>query len=152
MRFLKSLLCAAVCCAVLAGCAAPAGSDSSRPDFTGVPENWRATADESVAPADYRAVWISYLEWPLLDTSSSDAFTASVGALLDNCKGLGLNIVIVQVRPFADAIYPSTLFPWSHLVTGVQGQAPDFDPLAIFVSEAHARDLSIEAWFNPYRV
>ena len=152
MRFLKSLLCAAVCCAVLAGCAAPAGSDSSRPDFTGVPENWRATADESVAPADYRAVWISYLEWPLLDTSSSDAFTASVGALLDNCKGLGLNTVIVQVRPFADAIYPSTLFPWSHLVTGVQGQAPDFDPLAIFVSEAHARDLSIEAWFNPYRV
>ena len=111
MRFLKSLLCAAVCCAVLAGCAAPAGFDSSRPDFTGVPENWRATADESVAPADYRAVWISYLEWPLLDTSSSDAFTASVGALLDNCKGLGLNTVIVQVRPFADAIYPSTPVP-----------------------------------------
>ena len=75
-----------------------------------------------------------------------------MAVLLDNCKGLGLTTVIVQVRPFADAVYPSSLFPWSHLVTGTQGQAPDFDPLAIFVAEAHARGLSIEAWFNPYRV
>lgn len=147
MRLFKSLLCAALCAALLAGCAAPDSASGPKPDFTQVPAHW-----SDVQPAAYRAMWISYLEWPLLDTSSADAFTASVAAVLDNCKGLGLNTVIVQVRPFADAVYPSDYFPWSHLVTGTQGQAPDFDPLAIFVAEAKARGLPIEAWINPYRV
>ena len=43
---------------------------------------------------------------------------------MQNCKDLGLNTIIVQVRPFGDAIYPSKYFPWSHLLTGTQGQAP----------------------------
>ena len=75
-----------------------------------------------------------------------------MGSLLDNCAALGLNTVIVQVRPFGDAVYPSAVYPWSHLVTGVQGQDPGYDPLAIFVEQAHARGLAIEAWVNPYRV
>ena len=72
MRFLKLLVCAVLCAALLAGCASPASDASSKPDFTQVPEGW-----SDVKPAEYRAMWISYLEWPLLDTSSADAFTAS---------------------------------------------------------------------------
>lgn len=104
------------------------------------------------APVAYRAMWVSYLEWPMFDTSGAQGFAASVGSLLDNCAALGLNTVIVQVRPFGDAVYPSAVYPWSHLVTGVQGQDPGYDPLAIFVEQAHARGLAIEAWVNPYRV
>ena len=56
------------------------------------------------------------------------------------------------MRPFGDALYRSSLFPWSHLCTGVQGQDPGFDPLDVLLTEAHARGLSLEAWVNPYRL
>ena len=98
------------------------------------------------------AVWVSYLEWQQLDFSSADAFSRGIDALLDNIDALGATVVLAQVRPFGDALYPSTLFPFSHLCTGVQGQDPGFDPLALLVEAAHARGLELEAWINPYRL
>lgn len=103
-------------------------------------------------PQEYRAMWISYLEWQSVDFSSEEAFRREAGEMLDNCVSLGLNTVIAQVRPFADALYQSELFPWSHLCTGTQGGDPGYDPLAILVELAHARGLRLEAWLNPYRV
>ena len=70
----------------------------------------------------------------------------------DNCLSIGLNTVIVQVRPFGDALYRSSLFPWSHVCTGEQGKDPGFDPLDVLITEAHSRGLSLEAWVNPYRL
>ena len=84
--------------------------------------------------------------------SSESAFRADAAALMDNCLSLGLNTVIAQVRPFGDALYRSSLFPWSHLCTGVQGQDPGFDPLDVLLQEAHTRGISVEAWVNPYRL
>ena len=104
------------------------------------------------AAGEWRAVWVSYLEWAGMDFSSEEAFRAGAAALMDNCAALGLNTVIAQVRPFGDALYPSELFPWSHLCTGTQGQDPGFDPLDVLLVEAHARGLSLEAWINPYRL
>lgn len=101
---------------------------------------------------EWRAVWISYLEWALLDFSTADTFRAGCAQMLDDCAGLGLNTVLAQVRPFGDALYRSSLFPWSHLCTGVQGADPGFDPLDILLQEAHGRGLSVEAWLNPYRL
>lgn len=103
-------------------------------------------------PEEYRAMWISYLEWQSVDFSTEEAFRQEAGEMLDNCVSLGLNTVIAQVRPFADALYRSGLFPWSHLCTGTQGADPGYDPLAILVELAHARGLRLEAWLNPYRV
>ena len=80
---------------------------------------------------EWRAVWVSYLEWAAMDFSSADSFRAGCVQMLENCTGLGLNTVLAQVRPFGDALYKSQLFPWSHLCTGVQGQDPGFDPLDI---------------------
>ena len=97
-------------------------------------------------------MWVSYLEWAAMDFSTEDAFRAGVVQLLDNCTGLGLNTVLAQVRPFGDALYRSSLFPWSHLCTGVQGQDPGFDPLDVLLQEAHTRGISVEAWVNPYRL
>ena len=152
MRNYKKWVCILLAVALLAGC----GKSNSKPkqDFTTVPSE---TPPAQVQPnvegnIKYRAIWISYLEWPNFDTSSAEAFTQSVQTLYDNCVSIGLNCVIVQVRPFSDAIYPSKIFPWSHVVTGTQGQDPGYDPLAILVEQAHARGLAFEAWINPYRV
>ena len=101
---------------------------------------------------EWRAVWVSYLEWTAMDFSSADSFRAGCVQMLENCAGLGLNTVLAQVRPFGDSLYKSQLFPWSHLCTGVQGQDPGFDPLDILLQEAHGRGLSVEAWLNPYRL
>ena len=101
---------------------------------------------------EWRAVWVSYLEWAAMDFSSADSFRAGCVQMLENCAGLGLNTVLAQVRPFGDALYKSQLVPWSHLCTGVQGQDPGFDPLDILLQEAHGRGLSVEAWLNPYRL
>ena len=104
------------------------------------------------AAAPYRAVWVSYLEWEQVDFSSAEAFTQAIGTMLDNIQSIGATVVLAQVRPFGDALYPSDYFPFSHLCTGTQGQDPGFDPLAQLVAAAHARDLQLEAWVNPYRI
>ena len=111
------------------------------------------TAPNPALPAgEWRAVWVSYLEWARMNFSSEEMFRAGAAQLLDNCAGLGLNTVLAQVRPLGDALYRSNLYPWSHLCTGVQGQDPGFDPLDVLLQEAHGRGLSVEAWINPYRL
>ena len=112
-----------------------------------------AAPDAGTPPAgEWRAAWISYIELQGMDYTSAEAFRAGAAAMMDRCAGLGLNTVIVQVRPFGDALYPSALFPWSHICTGVQGVSPGFDPLDILLTEAHSRGLSFEGWINPYRL
>ena len=66
----------------------------------------------------------------------------------------GINALIFQVRPAADALYPSQLEPWSRYLTGEQGQAPDeaWDPMAFMIAESHKRGMEFHAWINPYRV
>lgn len=141
---------AALALALLAGCAAaPAagpGGASSAPAPTAEAAPPAGNADEA------RLMWVSYKEWETMDFSTEAAFAAQAEAMMANCADLGLDRVLVQVRPFADALYPSALFPWSDLCTGVQGQDPGFDPLAILVEQAHGAGLAIEAWVNPYRV
>jgi uncharacterized lipoprotein YddW (UPF0748 family) len=65
-----------------------------------------------------------------------------------------VNAVILQVRPTADAIYPSDLEPWSRFLSGVQGMAPQpwYDPLQFWIEESHKRGMELHAWFNPYRI
>lgn len=131
MKKLLRTAAAAACLCLLAACAPARQAGGGEPgapreDFTSVPSGMQAGGEPEAmaAPVAYRAMWVSYLEWPMFDTSGAQGFAASVGSLLDNCAALGLNTVIVQVRPFGDAVYPSAVYPWSHLVTGVQGQDP----------------------------
>ncbi len=73
---------------------------------------------------------------------------------LDLLQKAGVNAIVFQVRPSADAFYPSELEPWSHYLSGKAGEAPDpeWDPLQFMVDEAHARGMELHAWLNPYRV
>ena len=125
----------------------------NRPTDAAQPQPEGTAAPNLALPAgEWRAVWVSYLDWAQMDFSSGEAFRAGVVQLVENCAGLGLNTILAQVRPFGDALYRSQLFPWSHLCTGVQGQDPGFDPLDILLTETHTRGLSVEAWINPYRL
>jgi uncharacterized lipoprotein YddW (UPF0748 family) len=108
------------------------------------------------APREFRAAWVSTvanIDWPSKPNLSADKQQAEAIAILDRAKALNLNAIVLQVRPSADAIYPSKIEPWSEYLTGLQGQAPQpwYDPLAFWVTQAHARGLELHAWFNPYR-
>ncbi len=108
------------------------------------------------APREFRAAWVATvanIDWPSRKGLSSAAQQAEMRTLLDRAAALKLNAIILQVRPCADALYPSALEPWSDSLSGVQGQAPVpfYDPLALWISEAHLRGLELHAWFNPFR-
>jgi uncharacterized lipoprotein YddW (UPF0748 family) len=96
---------------------------------------------------------VAHIDWPSRRGLSSAQQRAEMLDLLDKAQAIGLNAIVLQVRPAADAIYPSALEPWSEFLTGASGRAPDtpWDPLAEWVEQAHRRGLELHAWFNPYR-
>ena len=113
-------------------------------------------ATAQIVKPEFRGVWIatvSNIDWPAFPTVSAEIQKASFVRLLDMHKANGLNAVVVQIRPAADAFYPSQYEPWSQFLTGVQGQppAPFYDPLAFMVTETHKRNMEFHAWMNPYR-
>lgn len=106
------------------------------------------------APREFRGVWVATvnnIDWPSQRGLSAGQQRAEMIVLLDRAMKINLNAVIFQVRPAADALYASTIEPWSEYLTGTQGEDPGWDPLAEWVKEAHARGLELHAWFNPYR-
>ena len=112
-----------------------------------------AQSPQNVAvTSQIKAMWISYLEFQSVNFSSKSAFVQDMTKMFANCADMGLNTVIVQVRPFGDAMYNSAVFPTSHLITGTQGASISYDPLEEMVRIAHSKGLRIEAWVNPYRV
>ena len=85
--------------------------------------------------------------------SSRRGAKGGIDPLLDRAVQLNLNAIIFQVRPSCDALYASSIEPWSEYLTGTMGEAPQpfFDPLAFAIEEAHKRGLELHAWFNPFR-
>lgn len=111
------------------------------------------SGEGSFAGQEYRAVWYSYLDLSgMLQGQSQSAFRSSIRTAFSRSAGMGCNTAIVQVRPFADALYPSQYFPWSYICTGTEGVDPGFDPLQVMIEEAHSLGMKIEAWINPYRI
>ncbi len=105
---------------------------------------------------ELRAAWIATvvnIDWPSQKGLSSQQQQEEYVTLLDLLKSVGMNAVIVQVRPSADAFYPSSYEPWSEYLSGEQGRSPEpyYNPLAFMIQEAKRRGLEFHAWFNPYR-
>ncbi|SFB70322.1 glycoside hydrolase family 10 protein [Massilia yuzhufengensis] len=108
------------------------------------------------APREFRAVWVSTvanIDWPTKPGLSTAQQQAEAITILERAVALNLNAIVLQVRPAADAIYPSRIEPWTEYLNGAQGKPPSpmYDPLAFWITEAHARGLELHAWFNPYR-
>lgn len=103
---------------------------------------------------DMRAVWISTvfnLDYPSTKNNPTQQQQEFISKL-EAVQEMGLNTVIVQIRPKADALYQSSINPWSDVLTGVQGKDPGYDPLAFMIEETHKRGMAFHAWLNPYRV
>ncbi|MFE9042090.1 glycoside hydrolase family 10 protein [Streptomyces sp. NPDC012421] len=118
------------------------------------PERAREGA-RAADPYAFRGMWVATVfnrDWPSRSGLSAAAQRAELLAHLDRAVDRRLTAVVLQVRPTADALWPSPHEPWAECLTGTQGGDPGWDPLGTAVAEAHARGLELHAWFNPYRV
>ncbi|MBO7248464.1 MAG: family 10 glycosylhydrolase, partial [Bacteroidales bacterium] len=100
---------------------------------------------------EFRGAWLHIVGNTQIRTMSEAQVKEMFIQTLDSLEQAGCNAVIFQVRPQADAFYPSHLEPWSRFLTGVQGQAPDplWDPLQFMIEESHKRGMELHAWCNP---
>ncbi len=106
---------------------------------------------------EFRAAWVATvvnLDWPSSPFLTTDQQKQELLEILDGLKETGINVVIFQIRSECDAMYQSSIEPWSFWLTGQQGKAPNpfYDPLEFAIEEAHKRGMELHAWFNPYRV
>ncbi len=102
---------------------------------------------------EMRAVWFSYEDYASqLGSLNKADFEVKAHEICKNIKSSGLNTIIFHVRAFSDAFYNSSYFQYSKYVCGQAGVAPDYDPLDIMCSVAHANGIDIHAWINPYRI
>lgn len=118
------------------------------------------------AEIGFRGAWIATvanIDWPTEQAVGNDSLQqAEMTFLLDSLLSLGINAVIFQVRPTADALYYSEYEPVSHWLTGKQSfpYSPfsmlhsqlSYDPLEWTITEAHKRNMEVHVWLNPYRV
>lgn len=112
---------------------------------------------EAAVSEELRGVWIASvynIDFPSKQNLSVAQMKQELTAILDQAASMNLNAVFFQVRPTADSLYRSDIFPWSAYLTGTQGKAPadNFDPLAYLVAEGQKRGIGIHAWINPYKI
>lgn len=101
---------------------------------------------------EFRGAWIQCVNGQWLGQSTQQ-MQQTLTSQLNTLQQIGVNAIIFQVRPEADALYPSNIEPWSRFLTGQQGKAPNpyWDPLQWMIDECHKRGMELHAWINPYR-
>ena len=160
--FTGAVFCLAVC--LLCGAVALSRAAAGNPAAQTGPAPSSVSASSSASPAtsgetgepvsiavseEMRGVWVPYMA---LSVQGEEAFRDRVDEIIETSKQAGMNALFVQVRPFGDALYPSDLYPFSHILTGTQGKDPGYDPMAIFIEKAHGAGMAFYAWVNPLRV
>jgi uncharacterized lipoprotein YddW (UPF0748 family) len=114
-----------------------------------------STAAQSPPKREFRGAWIATyanIDWPNRTQTPAQQQSVLI-TILNHHQATGINTVFLQVRSQCDALYASTIDPWSADLTGTQGKAPTplWDPLQFAIEEAHKRGMELHAWINPYR-
>ena len=111
-----------------------------------------ALAATAQTKREFRGAWIQCVNGQFLGMTT-EKMQSTLSFQLDELQKDGCNAIIFQVRPECDALYPSSLEPWSRFLTGQQGKAPSpyWDPLQWMVEQCHKRGMELHAWINPYR-
>ena len=113
----------------------------------------KSTGGEAAIEAEMKGVWVTYMTLDVEGEQDKEkAFGNKIDTIIEDMKAGGFNTMIVQVRPFSDAIYRSAYYPWSHIISGEQGVDPGFDPLEMICGKCSEKGISVHAWVNPYRV
>ncbi len=112
---------------------------------------------EASTSEELRGVWIASvhnIDFPSKQNLSVTQMKQELNQILEDAEDMNFNAVFFQVRPTADALYDSAMFPWSNYLTGKQGKAPtqNFDPLEYLIAQGKQRDIEIHAWINPYKI
>ena len=107
---------------------------------------------EQTLKREFRGAWIQAVNGQFIGMSTNE-MQQTLTAQLDALQKAGINAIIFQVRPEADALSMSYYEPWSRYLTGEQGVAPApyWDPLQWMIDECHRRGMELHAWINPYR-
>lgn len=96
-----------------------------------------------IVDAGTRAVWVT--RWNF--KSPED-----VAKIMENCKSIGANKILFQVRGNGTVYYPSKIEPWAYGLASDDfsslGVDPGWDPLRVAIDEAHKRNLELHAWLN----
>ena len=105
---------------------------------------------------DMKCMWLSQFDLNSIYCENgkqrdAESFRALMATVLDNVKANGMNTVILQLRPNADSMYPSEVYPPSAYVVGAYGNKFEYDAIEIVLELAKERELSIHAWINPLR-
>lgn len=113
-------------------------------------------ADDPAPQREFRGVWVATvanIDYPSKPGLPVEKLRQELVDIVATCKRLKLNAIVFQVRPACDALYPSSIEPWSEFLTGEMGKSPagEFDPLDTLLQLAHAEGMEVHAWFNPYR-
>ena len=98
------------------------------------------------------AIWIPYITLDLGSGYTEKSFKENFNTIVKTSKEHNINTLIVHIRPFSDSLYPSKLYPYSHILTGKQGTSLNFDPLQYMLEECHKAKLEFHAWINPLRI
>lgn len=103
---------------------------------------------------EFRGAWLHVIGQTQWQQKTTDQAKRYIEDQFQKLQDAGCNAVIFQVRPTADAMYPSELEPWTAWLTGKRGKAPSpvWDPMQFAIEEAHKRGMEFHAWLNPYRV
>jgi uncharacterized lipoprotein YddW (UPF0748 family) len=102
---------------------------------------------------EFRSAWVATaggLDWPY--TTNATLAESSLRGIIRNMKAMGMNAVVFQIVPRGDAYYQSERLPWARRLTGVMGQDPGWDPLAVAIEEAHSLGMELHAWYNVGRM
>ena len=101
---------------------------------------------------EFRGAWIQCVNGQFKGVGT-EQMQRTLTYQLNELQKDGCNAIIFQVRPECDALYESSLEPWSYYLTGTQGSKPYpyWDPLQWMIDQCHRRGMELHAWINPYR-
>lgn len=126
--------------------------NQSAPNIFSVQKKFKNKQKNTLPEGEMRAIWVPFMDLNMKDNCTESAFKEKFNNILSVAKKHGINTMIVHVRSHGDAMYKSSLYPWSHTLTGTQGTDPGFDPLEYMVNATHNAGMTFQAWVNPLRI
>ena len=102
-----------------------------------------------------RGVWFSTVEnIDLVPFETKEEGMKFIDGVIETYKKYNLNCIVFQVRPTNDAMYRSSINPWSKYLNKdrMEDVDPGFDMFGYLVEKANENNMEVHAWINPYRV
>ena len=108
-----------------------------------IPLKSEEPVEEEKVKEEIKGVFISYIDYGHFKNKSKQELESLITEMINNVSYFGLNAIILQVRPFSDAIYPSEIYPSSKVIVNEEGDSLPLDVLKYFISKAKEKDIYI---------